>query len=263
MRLRLLGLMAAPVLLTACLDNNEPTLNRLALINARSFKDGATEKLRLDAVFYEAFNINVQLGAAGSCQVLPFEPGGSSGSAITIDGGPFIEASVAGNTASIARTAQGTFIRYEMPTGAALDYTPGDTVTVTGVGVAEGFPAFEITGKTAEPFVLNPVGTAEAGQPLPISWSPAPTPGSFMTISLRYASSADLPAANAQVYCVLVDDGDGSIPATLAALWSNSSEVTRSVQAQRVRQAIVALSRSTRAQLFSFYTVPTPQLINP
>lgn len=263
MRTRLIALVAAPLLLSSCLDSTEPQLQKLGLINTRSLRDGSVEKLRVDAVFYEAFNLQVSIGTTETCRVLPFSPEGSAGSARTIDAGAFIEGSVSGSSLPINRVLAGANYSYQLPQGSAFDYTPGDTLLVTGAGQDGGFPAFEIRVRTAEPFVLNPVGTSEPAQPLPISWSPAPTFGSRMTLSLRYASSVDSPTANAQIYCVFNDDGSASVNGSLAELWSSSPEPTRSVQAQRVRETLEVLGQNVRAQVFSFYTVPTPQLINP
>ncbi len=245
---------------SACLGDFSLDPDRAGFINARAFDDGGNSVLRVDGAFYRGFGLDVLVGFPGLCQVLEYSSTGGGGIQ-TLDAGPSFAASIAGNSAPVSRVTVGTTLTYEMSVGTSLPYTPGDTLTVSIDGQSGGFPAATVRVRTAEPFVMEPVVAPPTGPtPTVATWTPATVPGSVMTLSLRYSTLDGILTPNAQIYCVFHDTGSGTIPENLLDAWIGSDPASRSQAAQRVREASITVSRSTKVRLFSFYDVPTPTI---
>lgn len=261
MRRSALILLASPLALAACIESTSPSLQRVGYVLAEARVSTGQPFVRVRAIFNEGFSLTESIGTAETCQVLQFDPTGGAAGALTLDAGASLVASVGAETAMLDKVTVGTAVSYEMDPGIGLSYNPGDTLTVVAPGNV--FPGFTIASKTAEAFILNPVSPPPTGQPLEITWSPAPTPGSLMTISLRYNASGSGLTPDEQVYCIFTDDGSATLSSGLAGLWGNAEEASRSVYAERVRQSVVSLGGNTRVRMFSFYGVPTQDLLAP
>lgn len=258
MRRHALILLATSFALTGCIESNSPQLQRVGYVFTRSYVSSGQPVVRVSAVVNEGYSLTEGIGTAETCQVLQYSPSGGEAGALTLDAGTSMVATIGTEVATLDKVTVGTNISYEMDPGTSLTYTPGDTVTVVAPGAA--FPGFTIEGKTSEAFVLDPVNPPAAGEPMTLNWSPAPTPGSLMTVSLRYNAGGTGVTPNEQIYCVFIDDGTASLSSGLGALWAGADEASRSVFAERVRQSAEVLGGNTRVRLFSFYTVPTPSL---
>lgn len=234
---------------------------RVGFIDARSFDDGGESVLRVEGSFYRGFGLDVLIGLPGACQVLAYDPDGGTSGAQTVDAGPTFTASVSGANADVVRTLTGTSIRYAMPAGTGLAYVPGDTLTVSIAGLAGGFPAATIKVRTAEPFVMDALEPPPGGPtPTAVTWTPATSAGSVMTLSLRYSTVDGVMTPNSQIYCVFNDNGSAFLPDAIRVAWAASDPASRSQFAQRVRESSVSLNSTTRVRLFSFYEYPTPSL---
>lgn len=246
---------------SACMEDFSLDPERVGFIDARAFEDGGSNVLRVSAGFYRGYGLDVLVGLPGLCQVLAYNPEDDTSGAETVSAGPSLTATVSGANSTVPRITTGTYVSYAMPLGANLPYVPGDTLAVSIPGDAEGFPAATVKVRTAEPFVMEAVVPPPAGpSSTEVIWTPAPVPGSVMTLSLRYSTEDGVMTPNAQIYCVFVDDGSAILPDAVRTAWVASAPESRSQFAQRVREASVAISGSTRVRIFSFYEVPTPSL---
>lgn len=136
-----------------------------------------------------------------------------------------------------------------------LPYTPGDTITFTGSGDANGFPLFSIKARSAEAFTFTEPAVPAAGQPLVLSWTTTGVaPGSSMLVSLRYnAPNSD--ELDRQVFCEMVDDGTFSIPATFLVEWRTATE--RETAFSRWRTEFKQVDGRSFVVVSSNFTVPT------
>src|SRR5206468_4204853 len=110
---------------------------------------------------------------------------------------------------------------YLIPASDSLPVFPGDSVTLTGPGVAGGFPAFSLRARLAESFTRDSIVIPTSpDSALHLRWTPSTATGthipagSSMLVSLRYSSSTTNPSLNSQIYCFLKDDGAYDVPAT-------------------------------------------------
>ena len=117
---------------------------------------------------------------------------------------------------------------------APLAYTPGEVAEFSSAGGAD-FAPFTVSAKTAESFIMDPVGLPAAGASLPLRWTAAPEAGSKMIVSLRWENEGE-PNTTYLLYCDLKDDGAFSIPSSQVIGWRNAA--TRQVIATRERVAI-------------------------
>ena len=179
-----------------------------------------------------------------------------STSATGIGGGTQIIVQLGSRTDTLRRTTGSTDLTYRSSLAAGLAYTPGDSMTFTVAGDANGFPAATFSGKTAEAFTLDPVNVPAAGAPITLTWTPATDANAAMAMSLRYVTGTGT-TFNRQISCTFVDDGTATVPGAMASPWISAT--TRAIVAQRNRtileQVTVPLSYFN---IVSTFTVPTP-----
>jgi hypothetical protein len=260
---RTFALAAFSLLAVACADPLAGTRDRLGLITTRAYNNGGTPVLRGTGTFYTVNGLSLPILQATSCTQFSYNPLATGSGVPTLDAGDFITFSVQGLATSAERVQIGSFIRYEMLTGTFVSFASGDTVTVSATGAPGGFVPTSAKTRIAEAFTADTIPTWVDGQPLNLTWSPAVAPGSFMIVSMRYASNVDLPAPDVEISCIFDDDGTGSIPATMAQIWANSEPGTRSYLFTRAREGTVTVDSRTKTRIRSFYDVPTPVLTVP
>ena len=157
-------------------------------------------------------------------------------------------------TLTLAPLTNNQLINYQAPVSSP--FTPGDSVTVTVTGAANGFPAVTRRVKTAEAFTLSAVNVPGAGQDLPLTWTPSAGDGAAMVIQLRYAATSSN-VINEQLYCALVDDGSHTVPANQIQEWRGANGGLREVAAVRLRSQ-PARNGSALFQVRSWFEFPTP-----
>lgn len=141
-------------------------------------------------------------------------------------------------TGVLVPSAIGNRIVYQLPAGESLGIVPGERVTVTIPGSAGGFPARSVTGLTVADFTPEPVSAPPtATGDLNVTWSGATTSsGTAMYYTFQYATGGA--ALDREIACVFLDDGSGTVPASLLADFRNAE--FRIVQAQR---ALITVQR--------------------
>lgn len=173
-------------------------------------------------------------GVQDTCIQTTFSEGAAPGTpaASPISAGPSVAIRIGTHTDSLIRTSVATDPTYRTVSATGFPFTPGDSMVITISGDPNGFPTSEFRGRTAEPFVLNPVAVPAFGDTLPVSWSPAGGSGAAMLVSFSYAAGTST-TRNQQIACTFVDDGAAIVGADFAAAWAESSN--RDVTARRIR----------------------------
>jgi hypothetical protein len=247
-------------LTAACLDVEDQARDRVGLLTARAFLDGATPVIRGSGTFYRVGGLNVGIAEPTACLLYPYSPNPTAPVIQTLDAGDNLAFTVQGTTEPAVKEEVGSFIRYDMEVGEALGFSVGDTLTVNIPGATGGFVTTSARVRLAEPFTVGSVPDFVEGQPLDLTWTAAPTTGSVMLLRLRYNSTGESVTPDAEVVCLYTDDGTGSVPAALAGPWANAEELSRSVLFTRLREVQVNFDARTRVLLRSFYDVPTQAL---
>jgi hypothetical protein len=236
---RLLVILSAAALLTACIGSTEPPpaidYGLINIVTTPVTGGFATAPVAL--FVHGNFNIP-NTSARDRCQVLDFLAGGTVSGLNYVSAGSEIALRLSGSTATLIEKTDGTVRTYVLPTpGQTIPVTPGDTAFLTVPGATGGFPASEISVRTAEPFTLDPAPVGAEGSDVPLQWTAAPHPNSVMVISLRYALATSA-VQNQQIYCELIDDGAFTIPGDLAFSWQATGTKLRTVAASRYRATL-------------------------
>jgi hypothetical protein len=103
-------------------------------------------------------------------------------------------------------------------------YPGSDSAIVTVPGAAGGFPAIDVRGKTVEDFTFDPVADSGGTGGLALHWTPSTNSNSAMEIDLVYQTDPTASGLNAQVVCVVIDDGDFSVPRSFLLGWETAGE---------------------------------------
>jgi hypothetical protein len=140
---------------------------------------------------------------------------------------------------------------YTLTDGDTFLYSAGDTIRVSVPGAAGGFPASQVALRLAEPIRLGPVVITE-NQDLPVTWASNGDANSGVIISVRYTSSLSTDRADAQLLCVVRDNGAYTIPASSLGNYYASNPASRSLNVLRWRTNF-----STVDERSSLYIVST------
>jgi hypothetical protein len=257
--LRYVAVLAGVLALSACNDDRfGPAKERTGFISATTYDGGGGNyALRFLGAFYKYDGLSTGIPAAETCQGGPYTPQNTSVASLpTLSAGQYLFTDIGGREDTLFQTLGLGITAYQLLTVNAVPFTPGDTLTIDVPGETGGFPGTVLKVKTAEAFTHDPIGTGTVGQPLGISWTPATSPGSLMTFSLRLNTTGTADQPNAQIYCVFNDDGSGEIGAALAEVWRAALPESRSVQASRIRQTEVVFDRNTKVTLLSYFDRP-------
>ena len=246
--------------LSACLETIGPPRDRVGLVTARAYDNAGTPVLRGTATFYRVSGLQLQVLGPQPCALFLYDPDAVGVQVQTLEAGNFLTFAVPGNNVSADRVQISSFVRYEMAAGQYLQYAVGDTLTVTIPGALDGFEPTTVKVRAAEPFTADTIPDYVIGQPLTLTWTPAPAPGSYMIASLRYNADGSGTEPNTEISCVFADDGSGDVPTTLAQAYANAPAASRSYLFTRARETILSFDSRTRTRLRALYDVPTPPL---
>jgi hypothetical protein len=263
MRYRILTLAAVAVVLTACVDELERPNGRFGSISATAFDNGAgTPVLNLEAAFYGQTDIGFQLPSTDSCFLAQFSEVNTINTGLTyLRAGDFLTVRT-GARVDTMTPITGLPVRvYESRRNPGIPFTPGDSTAVDIPG-SPTFPAASISVKTAEAFTHSPINVPAADADLVLAWTAAPSPGSIMTVSLRYANAFSSGNKNEQLFCSFVDDGAATIPASFVNGWRTAFGNNRSTSLNRVRQRQLELDSRTTLLFLSTFGQPL-DLIDP
>jgi hypothetical protein len=246
--------------LSGCInDKLNATRERVAFVSAIALSTGGdTYATRPLAAFYRANGVALNLGELETCVGLPYSALPPTVANLpTLSAGQYLYTEVGGRRDTLFPGTAVGLRSYQLLTVNAIPYIPGDTLKIEVPGDASGFPATTARVRTAEPFNFTvPTSTTE-GEPMMLSWTPAPAPGSFMTVSMRLNNTGTGNTPDAQIYCRFNDDGTGQVDATLTAVWRASAPESRSVVFSRVRFTTVEIDSRTRLSLISYFDRPT------
>lgn len=259
--LRLSLAVALAVSSTACIPDVGTGRERTGFISAVTYDaGGGNTSMRLTGAFYRYDGLQTGLQEPETCVGLPFSLVPPSVANLpSLDAGNFLFTDIGGRRDTLFRSSGLGITTYQLVSVVGIPFTGGDTLRLEIPGNVDGFPAGVMQVRTAEPFTFDPIGEPAEQQPLPITWTAAPQPGSLMTFSLRFSDgTGDQP--NVQIYCTFTDDGAGQVPADLAAIWASSAPVTRRVLATRIRVNELEFDRRTRAFLLSYFDQPLSPL---
>lgn len=257
--IRYVAVLTGVLALGACnSDRFGPAKERTGFISATAYDGGGGGyAMRFLGAFYKYDGLVTGIPAAETCQGAPYRAENTTVATLpTVSAGQYLYTEVGGRRDTLFQSSGLGLLAYQLLTVNAVPFTPGDTLTVEVPGETGGFPGTTLKVRTAEAFTLSPVGTGTDGQPLTVTWTPAPQPGSLMTISLRLNGSGTSTTPDAQIYCVFNDDGSGDISAALAGVWRAAEPESRSVKATRIRQTEVVFDANTKVTLLSYFDQP-------
>jgi len=259
--LRSLALSLLAVLgLSGCInDKLSARRDRVAFISAIAFSTGGeTYATRPLAAFYRANGLALNLGELETCVGLPYSALPPSVANLpTMLAGQYLYTEIGGRRDTLFPSTLVGLQSYQLLTVNSIPYIPGDTLRVEVPGDAAGFPATTVSVRTAEPFNFTVPANPTQGEPMMLTWTPAPAPGSTMTVSMRLNNTGTGNTPDAQIYCRFNDDGSGQVDATLTAVWLASAPESRSVAFSRVRFTTVEIDPRTRLSLISYFDRPT------
>ena len=172
-----------------------------------------------------------------------------------LDAGTSVSATIGGVLTDLPRASSSAANNYGLATGTTVGYRPGDSVVIKVPGVAGGYPAAEIRGKSAEAFTIQPI-TPVLNAAIPLRWSKATDASSALIVSLQFLPAGST-SRTQEIRCSFNDDGVDSIPARQHLLWSADANVSRRVVATRLRTVLLAVDGGA-IQLISTFQVPTP-----
>lgn len=256
MRLRLPLLVSTLLLAAACIEPLETPNSRYGAIALPSYAVGDGFVVRPEAAFYDRTDLSYEPFTNDTCLVTGYSPTNNivSGTLRFMNAGDFLFTSVGGQVDSLVPLIGNGFRVYTASDSAGIPLTPGDTMVITIPGAAGGFPASAITVRTAEAFTHGGVGVPGANTNLPLTWDPAPVPGSQMTFSLRYANLFATNQLNEQVFCSFIDDGSATIPAIYLSGWISAQNDLRESRVTRVRSNQVRVDARTLLAAISTFT---------
>lgn len=258
MRARVLSIAILVLAITACVDTLPVPNGRFGTITAGAYDNGGGSwVMRPEAAFYDKTDLSYVPAVGDTCVITFYSPIQTvNAGLLTMNAGGFLFTSIGGRVDTMA-PQPGIGLRvYAAIRPLGIPFTPGDTLSVTVPGSPTGFPASAIAIRTAEAFTHAPVDVPAANANLPLSWTPAPSAGSQMTFSLRYANSVSGGGLNEQIFCSFIDDGAASINANYLEGWRTALNNNRSTRALRVRSREIVVDSRTRLSIISSYGQP-------
>lgn len=260
---RFLAPLVVSLFATACLEPFALSSTQVGVITLRTHLDDTTPVLRGSASFYEVAGLQLSFVEPTACAPFAYVADVPEDDFGSLNAGDSLSFTVQGLSESATRRQAGSLIRYAMRDLDFLSFASGDTLTLTVPGEADGFVATSAKIRLAESFIADTIPDQVNGLPLELSWTPATATGSFMIVSLRYATAPSMSAPNTEIFCIFDDDGTGSIPASYAQAWASSNVATQEYAFTRAREALVVVDSKRRLMLRSLYSLPTPPLSAP
>jgi hypothetical protein len=256
---RLLSVFA--LALVGCIEPVKPSRELTGFITATTVDLGAGPAYGLTFVgaFYRKDDLDFQLQPLETCAGYFYDASPSAPAVFpAADAGARLFTQVSGREDTLFKQISPGFETYELTSVGSVPHTPGDTLTVNIPGTVTEFPPQTVRVRTAEPFVLDAIPSPASGDPMNLTWTAAPAPGSAMFISLRYNSTGTSDDPDTQILCAFTDDGSGTVDAGYTSAWIASSPTSRSVASQRLRHTRVDIDTRTKVFLLSVFDLPTP-----
>ncbi len=245
------------LLLSACLGISETQDNNRygsVTITASGGNDGAPVAASVAAAFFTGGTIELPTSVTTTdvCSSFSYSP--ETFSPGNLDAGSTLQLSVAGQPYSLSESGTVSGV-YTLDGAGSFPYSAGDSVRVTVPGAVGGFPAGQIALRLAEPISLGPITAPQANEDLPISWSANGDANSGVIISLRYTSSLSSTLPDAQVLCVVRDNGAYTISTGFLGLYFSSNPASRQLNVLRWRTNSARID--DRTNLYIVSTVDT------
>jgi hypothetical protein len=243
---------------TGCIDGLKPARERTGYISLTVYRDSAgNQGMRPVAAFYKADGLTFPGFTTDTCYYAYFNPNPPLvGGLQTLEAGEFLITNVSGRTDTLDLNSSFGLLLYELRDFPFIPFNTGDTLDLTIPGMLGGFPAAQMSVKTAEAFTFTFPDTASRNIAMPLTWTAPPAPGARMYISLRYGSSNVATVPDEQYFCDVADDGSHTIPALAADVFRNSPYEARSIFLSRARSSTLVIDDITRAYLLSTYDQP-------
>lgn len=260
--LRALPALALSAAFSACLDVGLPASTQAGFLAQSTHSDGGAGYVAIpEATFYTNVNLAVSVPPTDSCFIAPIIPTTGGTSVLpTIEAGPVVFTRIGVREDTLVPGVSAGLLTYRPRAGNRIPFTPGDSIDITVPGSPAGFPAVITKSRTSESFTHDPIVVPVTVQPITFRWTAAPQPGSSMVLSLRYANAQAAGEVNEQIYCGFVDDGTGTVPATLVAGWMNALDGRRTTRATRLRTRELAVGSNRRFSFISTFTLPLPPI---
>ncbi len=254
---------AAAVVFVAACDTTasfRPGEQNWGFINVGALSTGSGEyRTAPTAVFFRGAISSVPNAAirSDSCFLVGdyVAPSNSFTGVTYLDAGTSIATTIGGVLTDLPRVSNSTANNYGLATGTTVAYRPGDSVVIKVPGVAGGYPAAEIRGKSAEAFTIQPI-TPVLNAVIPLRWTKSTDASSALIVSLQYTPAGST-SRTQEIRCAFNDDGVDSIPARQHLAWSADANVNRRAVVTRLRTALFAVDGGA-IQLISTFQVPTP-----
>lgn len=144
---------------------------------------------------------------------------------------------------------------YGLTSGESFPFTEGDSARLSIPGTAGGFPPGQIAVRLAEPLDLRPISAPEPDQDLAFAWTANGDANSSVIISLRYTVAVTTEVPDAQLLCIVRDNGAYTIPAGTLGIYLASNPASRQVNVLRWRTNTVRVDE--RSQLYLVSTIDT------
>ncbi|MBX3132699.1 MAG: hypothetical protein KF689_04855 [Gemmatimonadaceae bacterium] len=255
-------LLLATSLTVGCLGIDSPSADRVGLLTLRTHDGGGNDVLRAVGIFYHVPGLSARRVRPQACANFAYAPDPESPvstSVVTLDAGLAVEFTTKGGGESAIRSATGSFLAYNFPSGASIPLVPNDTVTVSIPGALGGFEPMLFRMPVADSFTAaDPALDYVQNEDLTLTWTPPVHEGSVMVIGMRFSNNAASIIPNVELACVFVDNGTGVIPGQTLFNWSQSNPDSRSYSYMRLRDTVVNFDERTYVRLRSQYEVPRP-----
>lgn len=144
---------------------------------------------------------------------------------------------------------------YALTSGDSFPFSEGDSIRVSIPGAAGGFPPGQIAVRMAEPLELGPLVAPTTDTDLAFEWSTNGDANSSVIISMRYTTAVTTDVPDAQLLCVVRDNGAYTIPAGTLGIYYASNPASRQVNVLRWRTNTVRVDE--RSQLYLVSTIDT------
>jgi hypothetical protein len=228
---------------------------------------GGVHTMSPSAYFIDAVNVTIPNSHIinDQCQQLPY-PGVATITQLSqIAAGSQVTVRTTLDTANLLpqpADANG-YVFYKLAVNDSMLIHPGLTAHITIPGADPGFSAFDFDVPTADSLFVQPLTVdVHDTDALPLSWNQQ-TPGTTQfVIELEFNGNGG-GSPNTQIFCSFNDDGQDTVPATLANLWRAGS--AQKIHAYRWMTTTVGspVGDSDAVVVISQYTTDSTQMIFP
>ncbi|MDQ3698014.1 MAG: hypothetical protein M3373_08330 [Gemmatimonadota bacterium] len=235
---------ASVALLAACSDLNVPLGEEInyAIFNVVGRDSGTPGRVLVEpsGFFFRSFEVNLPSSRTDENACFSQRIPADGAPPRFISPGDSIGFSAGGVTEYLQPTPVGDITEYRLRPPGRMETDPGAQLTFTVLGSSSGFPASDISGKSAEPLTVDSIPLEIVpGEPgIHVTWSPATNdPDVKIVLTLQYrspdAGAGDQPTD--QILCSFRDDGSEFIPQGLSTNYINATDGIRVNSVVRLR----------------------------